>query len=1128
MAANAHIVPEDKILALDNFPIWKDYITARLRAVGSYRIVFGTHTKPSDPADSLGAEAKEKVFQKIEDWEQLHDKAISVLLSSIDAANRQATRAQEDNAVDLYKALRDRHLNQTSSTRFHALDTLFSIRKTPDESPIATFSRVDAALTKLQSLTPDGFTAAQIHAELAVMAYIASLPREEYGSFISSLLLIKDLDQAAVVLAMKNEETQRRPRGSDTTQDFALAAKHSNKPSASSTTVCHFCDRPGHFQADCRSYVNAKSHQARRRAERAQGGSNKTANASQATTGSTGSTEAAKAATASPPPSHATGTSADSLWNTDTGATSSMTRHRHWLRNYTPHVIPIQLANDHVVYSSGIGEVEFQPVINGVPACPVVFTRVLHVPALQSNLLSVLHLTSERGVRVTISKRGFIFQKGRETILTASLKGKAAFLDGYTVPDLQQALSATVDRSLLHRRLAHIGSDRLERLLREQLATGISVTSQTPLPPICAPCIAGKQHREPFPKVASNRATGVLDRVHCDLHGPMDTQTHSHRKYWITFIDDYSRYEWCALLHAKSDALAAFKVFKAQAELETGKRIKIFRDDKGGEFASKEWDSFLQAEGIKRERTVRATPQQNGVAERRNRTHDNGIVSMLEQAHFPKSMWGEALALHVRILNATPTSALSGTTPFEAVFNSKPDLSALRVFGCRAFVHVGDDKRKSLESHTMPCVYLGFEEGYKGYKCWNPATQKVVISRDVIFDESLFPGLSKTPQTTQVSPIVTEDIPVRPRRSAARPAPNPVPAIPQRPVTPPAPPVAPVLPPLPPVQRAPPPPVPPRPARAGGSAPPEAGPSRPNLRPNPKPFNPDWYKVNMTTLHRAPRQRSPTPPRIPSPPAPSVSPPPAPRAPIVLVQPSDDEEDKEDEEEHEEEEDDEGDDLSAPGDSGPEEALMAASLDYLCGDGGFLTNVEAWEYCYSVVADSSAPKTFAAAMRTPQHAQWLQAAKEELEAHLENGTWELVELPPGKRAIGSRWIFKVKKHADGSFERYKARVVAKRYSQRPGLDFEETFAPTTKWASLRAFFAIAAAEDLELESLDISTAYLNGVLAPEHEVYMEQPEGFAEGGPTRACRLRKGLYGLKQGGRLLRVDTLGRTVSLIL
>jgi hypothetical protein len=164
------------------------------------------------------------------------------------------------------------------------------------------------------------------------------------------------------------------------------------------------------------------------------------------------------------------------------------------------------------------------------------------------------------------------------------------------------------------------------------------------------------------------------------------------------------------------------------------------------------------------------------------------------------------------------------------------------------------------------------------------------------------------------------------------------------------------------------------------------------------------------------------------------------------------------------------------------------------------------------VASDAEPKSYHNAMRCPDSELWHQAMVRKMEAHLENGTWELVKLPHGRKAIGSKWVFKVKRNPDGTVERYKARLVAKGFGQRPGIDFDETFAPTTKWAALRAILALAALENLELESIDISNAYLNGELR-DVDVYMQQPDGFAERDSTWVACLLKGLYGLKQGGR---------------
>jgi hypothetical protein len=200
-------------------------------------------------------------------------------------------------------------------------------------------------------------------------------------------------------------------------------------------------------------------------------------------------------------------------------------------------------------------------------------------------------------------------------------------------------------------------------------------------------------------------------------------------------------------------------------------------------------------------------------------------------------------------------------------------------------------------------------------------------------------------------------------------------------------------------------------------------------------------------------------------------------------------------------------------------ALLAQGLRSIYDDDDeYIELPEAMERAFRAAIDAKAvlsdaePKSYREAMRRPDSELWHQAMVREMEAHLENGTWELVKLPHGRKAIGSKWVFKVKRNPDGTVERYKARLVAKGFGQRPGIDFDETFAPTTKWAALRAILALAALENVELESIDISNAYLNGELH-DVDVYMQQPDGFAERDSSWVARLLKGLYGLKQGGR---------------
>ena len=150
---------------------------------------------------------------------------------------------------------------------------------------------------------------------------------------------------------------------------------------------------------------------------------------------------------------------------------------------------------------------------------------------------------------------------------------------------------------------------------------------------------------------------------------------------------------------------------------------------------SNEFIGFLDSCGIVKQYTTRNRPQQNGVAERANRTLAERITAMLEESGLSKRYWGECLAALVHVLNCCPTSIVTDSTPYEIWHKKKPDVGHLRVWGCVAYVHVQKDKRQSLGSHMEKCIFLGYAEGYKGWKFYNPKTRKVVISERADFDE---------------------------------------------------------------------------------------------------------------------------------------------------------------------------------------------------------------------------------------------------------------------------------------------------------------------------------------------------------------------------------------------------------
>lgn len=174
---------------------------------------------------------------------------------------------------------------------------------------------------------------------------------------------------------------------------------------------------------------------------------------------------------------------------------------------------------------------------------------------------------------------------------------------------------------------------------------------------------------------------------------------------------------------------------------------------------------------------------------------------------------------------------------------------------------------------------------------------------------------------------------------------------------------------------------------------------------------------------------------------------------------------------------------------------------------------------YALVAQTSEieaiePRSLAEAKRRPDRHLWEAAIHEELAVLRDAGTWELTEAPAGANIVGSKWVFRAKKDAAGNVVRYKARLVAQGFSQVPGVDYFDTFAPVAKLASIRTVLVLAAAKAMELHQIDIKGAYLNGELTDRETVYMSQPPGYhAPNSSGKVCILRKMPYGLKQSGR---------------
>lgn len=355
---------------------------------------------------------------------------------------------------------------------------------------------------------------------------------------------------------------------------------------------------------------------------------------------------------------------------------------------------------------------------------------VLVVPNLCTNLLSVSKMV-QNNLRVEFTKTGCcVWNQQGVLVATASLVNGLYCMD---LASSSMSLSAQHGdmQDLWHRRLGHIGVDNLKRM--RDLVEGVKFDENGAKQ--CEICVLGKHARLPF-RSSNTKTTSVLELVHSDVCGPMQERSLQSSRYFVTFIDDFSRKVYVYCIEYKSMVMKMFEDFKLMVETQTGKKIRTLRTDNGTEYTNGAMQEFLRSAGIVHQTTVPYTPQQNGVAERMNRTLVEKARCMMYDAKLPVKFWAEAVCTAAYIVNRLPFSG-GKKSPEELWTGRKPDLSNIRVFGCKSMSHIPREKRGKFDPKSKAHILVGYSSTSKGYRLYDIASKKIIISRDVTFFEDL-------------------------------------------------------------------------------------------------------------------------------------------------------------------------------------------------------------------------------------------------------------------------------------------------------------------------------------------------------------------------------------------------------
>ncbi|XP_058982660.1 uncharacterized protein LOC105262273 [Musca domestica] len=671
--ASALSFPFDKLRGRENFDTWKRQAKSYLILKNSWKII----------ENGLAVDANEKDKEN-------NEKALAEITLMVEPSNF-AHIAKAKSAKEAWQALVSSYEDTGLTRKVELLKQLVQLKLSDCDNVEDYVNRMIMASMKVQQ------AGLKIDDELVASLMLAGLPEE----FKSLVLAVENSKTQLNVDMVKNLLLQDAKFDGIKKEDAAFISK--KKFIKGKKFRCHGCKKEGHFIRNC---PNKKKFENYNCAQKQKETDDRLLLTSLFTPHEINAED----------------------WYIDSGATAHMTNSRSLLSNIrTTTGREVTVANNNTMKVECAGDVRV--VLNGGGTkTNAVLTNVEFVPSLCTNLLSVKQLTAN-GNKVVFEKNMCTILGDDGVVVAKAISQNNLYkLCGLSFRKTNAAFTVNNDASIWHRRLGHICDDTLKKI---KAANELNLKANGEK---CEVCIQGKQSRASF-KDEGHRATELLELVHSDVMGPFEPKSFSGARYIVTFVDDYSRKVFLIPIKNKWNVFEAFKDFKNMAENQCSKKLKIFRSDNGTEYVNAPFQKFLSDSGIIHQKTAPYTPQQNGVAERLNRTIMDRVRCMLLDAGLKNKYWAEASVTAAYILNRIPCRKQS-KSPEEIWTSREQNLEHLRVFGCKAFVHIPKQKRSKLQAKSEECIFVGYSQESKAYRLFNPKTQKIIISRDVVFVEN--------------------------------------------------------------------------------------------------------------------------------------------------------------------------------------------------------------------------------------------------------------------------------------------------------------------------------------------------------------------------------------------------------
>jgi len=405
-------------------------------------------------------------------------------------------------------------------------------------------------------------------------------------------------------------------------------------------------------------------------------------------------------------------------WIIDSGASQHLCGDRALFTTYNimSENQEITIADGTKIEAKGIGEIAI-----ATQGQSIILRDVWHVPEIGGNLMSVSRMV-DAGYTVEFGPTACTIRKGRtQSELGQRHRRLYHLVSKRSIAEeedqrVEANLGLTSNRSpsttieVWHRRFCHRTLDDVSVKYISSKVQDMEVSDKDkPQHKICGICAIGRQHKEAGTG-AQARGEQILEVVHSDLCGPMQTAGLSGERYFITFIDEMSGRVSLSLLRRKDEALSAFQAYRARAETSSEKRIKGLRTDGGGEYVNKAFKRYLEEAGILHIIAPPYSAAQNGRTERANRTIMENARCALEGSNLGKEVWGQAVLTAAHVHNHLPSRSHDNKSPLEYWTGKPPGVGHLRVFGSLAWVHIPNEKSQKLDPKSVKCVLVGYEE----------------------------------------------------------------------------------------------------------------------------------------------------------------------------------------------------------------------------------------------------------------------------------------------------------------------------------------------------------------------------------------------------------------------------------